>query len=62
MPVQEVSMLRVKLFDVKGGTEVLESRVNEWLSQNPEIEVVSYGQSSSGNLDNHTTISILYKG
>ena len=44
--------MRVKLFSMMGkkfqNQQILEGQINQWLSQNSGIEIVSVEQSSSG--------------
>ena len=40
--------IRVRIFNSQHSAQDLESKVNEWLSINPDIEVVLITQSESG--------------
>ena len=55
--------IRVRIFNSQHSAQDLESKVNEWLSINPDIEVVLITQSESGkqNEDWGVTLTIVYR-
>ena len=55
--------MRIKTF-LDTNPDDAESRVNRWLSRNPDIEVVQLAQSESARADNSpwsVTITLLYR-
>lgn len=55
--------MRIKTF-LDTNPDDAESRVNRWLSRNPEVEVVQLAQSESGSSDHgpwSVTITLLYR-
>ena len=57
--------MKMKLFEVEGSKKVhkIEEMVNEWLDENPGIEILEIKQSTSGGsfADTKFYISIWYK-
>lgn len=59
-------MLRCKIFEAPDA-ETLEAKINQWLTEHSEVELVQVNQSESavadgdGDLCGNTTVSIFYR-
>lgn len=54
-------MIQTEIFRATNDEKGLQEKLNNWLNENPNIEIITVLQSQSGRLERNVVITIFYK-